>query len=89
MLSKGEYWSYQSAINAFDWENGFSIIDVDKMVYTFNKTIISILFNFIPHETILSDDRNSPWMNKEVKKLIQQKKNISFVSVEIITTSSY
>ena len=71
------------------WEKGFSIIDVDKMVYTFNKTIISILFNFIRHETILSDDRNSPWMNKEVKKLIQQKKNISFVSVEIITTSSY
>ena len=37
-LSKGEYWT----CNEFDWEKAFSNIDVDKMVYIFNKTIINI-----------------------------------------------
>ena len=64
------------AINSFDWEKAFSDIDVDKMVSIFNQTIINILCNFIPHETVLFDDRDPPWMNKEIKKLIHEKKNI-------------
>ena len=46
------------------------------MVYIFNKNIISILWNFIPHETVLFDNRDSPWMNKEIKQLIHEKRNI-------------
>ena len=46
------------------------------MVPIFNQTIINILCNFIPHETVLSDDRDPPWMNKEIKKLIHEKENI-------------
>ena len=46
------------------------------MVFIFNQTIINILCNFIPHETVLFDDRDPPWMNKEIKKLIHEKKSI-------------
>ena len=46
------------------------------MVSIFNQTIINILCNFIPHETVLFDDRDPPWMNKEIKKLIHEKRNI-------------
>ena len=46
------------------------------MVSIFNQTIINILCNFIPHETVLFDDRDPPWMNKEIKKSIHEKKNI-------------
>ena len=79
-----EIWYYQKvnidlikrAINSFDWEKAFSNIDVDEMISIFNQTIINILCNFIPHELALFDDRDSPWMNKEIKKLIHEKKNI-------------
>ena len=79
-----EIWHYQKAnidlikraINSFDWEKAFSNIDIDKMVSIFNQTIINILCNFIPHETVLFDDRDPPWMNKEIKKLIHEKKSI-------------
>ena len=42
--------------------------------------ILSIYFipcncHFIPYETVLFDDRDPPWMNKEAKKLIFEKKN--------------
>ena len=46
------------------------------MVSFFNQTIINILCNFIPHKTVLFDDRDPPWMSKEIKKLIHEKKNI-------------
>ena len=67
-----EIWYYQKvnidlikrAINSFDWEKAFSNIDIDKMVSIFNQTIINTLCNFIPHETILFDDRDPPWMKK-------------------------
>ena len=57
-------------------EKAFSNVDVDKMVSIFNQTIINIPCNFIPHETILFDDKDPPWMNKKIKKLIHEKKNI-------------
>ena len=66
------------AINSFDWEKAFSNVDVDKMVSIFNQTIINVLCNFIPHETVLCDDRDPPWMNKVIKKLIHEKKNIFY-----------
>ena len=34
------------------------------------------LCNFIPHETVLFNDRDPPWMNKEIKKLTHEKKSI-------------
>ena len=79
-----EIWHYQKAnndlikraINSFDQEEAFSNIDIDKMVSIFNQTIINILYNFISHETALFDDIDPPWMNKEINKLIHEKKNI-------------
>ena len=79
-----EIWHYQKvnidlikrAINSFDWEKAFSNIDIDNMASIFNQTIINILCNFIPHETVLFDDRDPLWMNKEIKKLIHENKYI-------------
>ena len=79
-----EVWHYQKAkidlikraINAFDCENAFSNINVDKMVYIFNKTIVNILCNFIRREMVLFDDRYHSWVNKEMKRLLHEKKNV-------------
>ena len=42
------------------------------MVHLFNKTIKSILSNYIPHETITCADRDTPWINSKIKQLIQE-----------------
>ena len=39
----------------------------------FNKTIKNIMSNHIPHETIICDDRDPPWINKDIKQLILDK----------------
>ena len=37
------------------------------MVNIFNETISNLLNNYIPHETIICDDQDPPWINNNVK----------------------
>ena len=43
------------------------------MVHLFNRTIKNILHNFIPHEIIICGDRDPPWINSSIRRLIQDK----------------
>ena len=69
-----EVWDYQKtnsenirkAINEFLWERRFANSDVDEKVYLFNKTIKNIVCNYIPHETIVCNDRDPPWINENI-----------------------
>ena len=45
------------------------------MVSLFNRTIKNILSDYIPHETIICDDKDPPWFNNNIKQLIQEKSN--------------
>lgn len=42
-------------------QRAFSNLDTNEGVSPFNKTTLSIAWNFIPHETIICDDRETPW----------------------------
>ena len=80
-LYEREVWHFKKAntdhmkraINGFPWERSFANLDINDKVYLFNKTIKNILSNFIPHETITFDDRDPPWINSQVKHLINEK----------------
>ena len=39
----------------------------------FDKTIKNIIYIYIPHQTITSDDRYPLWINKNIKQLILDK----------------
>ena len=49
-----------------------SNLDIEKQVTAFNRTILSILKNVIPHETMVCDDKDPPRYNKRIKSLIQE-----------------
>ena len=59
----------QRAINEFDWTR----VSIDKRVCYFTETLLNVIYNFIPHERIVCDNRDSPWMNGEIKKIINEK----------------
>ena len=48
------------AIDQFDWLRPLSNVNVDEKVYFFTKSLLNIIQNFIPHETIICDDRDPP-----------------------------
>ena len=67
------------AINRSDWLRALSNVNADEKVYFFTKTLLNIIQNFIPHEAIVCDDRDPPWINKVIKKLMAEK-NLAFKS---------
>ena len=67
------------AIDQFDWLRALSNVNFDEKVYFFTKTLLSIIQNFIPHKTIICGDRDPPWINKAIKKLMLEK-NLAFKS---------
>ena len=81
-----EIWHYQKAntdqirkaIKQFPWDRSFKNLEVNEMVFLFNRTIKNILSNYIPREIIISDDRDPPWINNRVKELINEK-NHTFI----------
>ena len=74
----------QRATDLFDWDKAVRINDMDKQVAIFSDILINIIQNFVPHETIIFDDRHPPWMNKEMKQLIEKKRNFTNDSSELI-----
>ena len=78
---KRKIWHYQNAniensrkaTSEIPWERRFANSDVNKKVYLFNKTIKNIVCNYIPHETIICNYSDPPWINKNIKKLINDK----------------
>ena len=59
------------AIDIFDGETALNYIDANDQISVFNSTILNIVSNFISNGTITCDDRDPPWMNGFIKKLIR------------------
>ena len=50
----------------FDWDKAFVNTNVHEKVFILNKTILNILSNFLPHETLtIYDNKDSPWFTKK------------------------
>ena len=80
-----EVWQYKDsnddlikrAINHFNWERPFEKKNVDEKVLRFNKTILNILNNFIPHELVVRLVKLYslyPWSNQIINS--QKNQNI-------------
>ena len=80
-------WFYEKAnlefirrpINEFDWIRALSKVSIDKKVCYFTETLLNIIHNFIPHERIVWENRDPPWMNNKIKQLINEK-NLAYKS---------
>ena len=80
-----EVWHYKGAntelikkaISKYNWERAFLNITVDEKVDISTKTVFNIISNFIPHETILCNDKDPPCLNKKIRTLIKEK-NMAF-----------
>ena len=64
------------AMNESNWERAFLNLEINKIVSICNTTIKNIMANFIPHEVIICDDRDPPWMKNRIKKLIYERNSL-------------
>ena len=61
------------AINESDWTRVLSNVSVDEKVCYFTKTLLNIVHNFNTTWTNCLWRRGPPWINNEIKKLINEK----------------
>ena len=79
-----EVWHYKEAnadlvkrvINNFNWGKFFSNTNINEKVSLSNKTLLNILNNYIPHETMICDDKDPPRFNSWIKSLIENKNKL-------------
>ena len=57
----------------FDRKKAFPNTSVNKKVAIFNRPILNILNNYIPHETIVCKDRDPPSFNGKTRLLMKEK----------------
>ena len=93
-----EIWHYKQAntelireaITDFNSDRAFLNTNVDGKVSIFSNVTMNILRDFIPHETIVCDDKDPSWFNKAMKYLIQEKKpHLENIAKAIVTFSYY
>ena len=74
-------------MNLIGKEHLVSKLNVNELVSFFNKIILNIVSNFIPHETVVCDDRDPPlWINARIKNSINDEKYFTkniFVAAKI------
>ena len=63
------------------------LIYIGKMLFQgSSKTILNIFHNFIPHNAMNCDVRDPPWITKNMKQLITERKTLrSLDKVELAT----
>ena len=79
---KGTAWYYnrgnadviRRTIDLFYWDKALRINYVERQVAISSVTLMNIMQNFVPNATFICDDRDPPWMNKEIKRFIEQEK---------------
>ena len=78
---ESEIWHYdqanvdhiREAVDLFPWEKTLRNLNINDIIFLFNKTVKNIISNYIPRETVTFDDRDAPWINKNAKQLILEK----------------
>ena len=48
------------AVHEFNWQRAFHNLNINERVSFFNNAILNIVSKFIPHETVICDDRDPP-----------------------------
>ena len=64
------------ATDMFDWDRAFVNTIVDEKMFTFNKTILNTLSNFVLQETLTVDDQ------KKKKKISSKRKTMFTRAIE-------
>ena len=67
----------KKSMTNFPWLQHLSLNrDPNWQVKTFTDTVLNIMANFVPHETKNIIPRNSPWITKQLKTMLNRKNRL-------------
>ena len=65
-LQTSDFRLYSTLNCLFQLGKPFHNVDVNKQVSLFNKTVLNIIRNFIPHKPVTFDDKDPPWKTSRI-----------------------
>ena len=68
--------SINKAVEMFNWEKLFQNKNIYDQLKLFNETIVNIVSNCIPDKFITCNDKDCPWLNDHIKRLVNLKNDI-------------
>ena len=74
--SKAETSKIRDIINSIDWNMLFYDLGSEEMAEVFTGVLHSILSSYIPNKTIRCNDKDPPWITKELKSAIKRKHRV-------------
>ena len=74
--SKAETGKIRDIINSLDWNLLFFDRGSEEMTEVFTSVMYSILSSHIPNKTIKCNDKDPPWITKELKSAIRRKHRV-------------
>ena len=60
----------------FNWEKLFQNKNIHDQLKSFNETIVNIVSNYISNKFIICNEKDPPWLNYHIKRLINLKNEI-------------
>ena len=81
---KRKIWDYKNAdinkinesISQIDWVRHLNQKDPNEQIRYLNDCIINVFNNYCPNKVITCRDKDAPWMNDSIKKLLKEKESI-------------
>ena len=76
-FKNADYQLFNSIINAIDWDNELKGLNCDEALEILNCFLLTLCYNLIPQTKFSpSASLKSPWMTRELKKLVNKKKRL-------------
>ena len=72
---EGNYDDFRIELNNFDWDT-LACDDIDMYVNNFTNTLSQIASSFIPNKCVTIKPYEPPWLTKEIKNKIRQRKRL-------------
>ena len=81
---KRKVWEYNNAniaeirhtLQNIDWDEKFQNLHVDSMANVFCNALMTVLNKHIPNKIFTFNDRDPPWMTREIKTAIKRKHRV-------------
>ena len=76
LYDRGDYTLYRDKLSQINWDEVFSLTNINDITLAINQRIIEAANDSIPNKTITVRPQEAEWINSHIKRLIRQRKRL-------------
>ena len=76
LYDRGDYTLYRDKLSQINWDEDFSLTNINEITLAINQRIIAAANDSIPNKIITVRPQEAEWINSHIKRLIRQRKRL-------------